>query len=206
MKKIKIILFDADGVLIRPPYYFSKELEKRGYKNAESILKTYYKIDVKSCNEGKSDANEVISPYLKKFGWEGTAYDYFNQLFEFESKYLDEDLMLLIRQFQNKNIPCFLCTDQEKNRAEFLLNEMNFKNIFDGYFMSCDVGYRKCEDGFWLYVIDQLNKKNSNIKTEEIIFFDNDKENIDVALKFGIQAILFKNKEQFEKDYIALNL
>lgn len=53
MKEIKAILFDADGVLIRLPHYFSKELELQDYKKVEDILNACFIscfIDSRKCH------------------------------------------------------------------------------------------------------------------------------------------------------------
>lgn len=45
-----------------------------------------------------------------------------------------------------------------------------------------------------------LKKEFPNIKPEEIVFFDDTKNNADAALKFGIRVFLFTDMIQFEKD------
>ncbi len=207
MKKPKVILFDIDGVLINLPNYFSMELEKRGYEKAGESLTSFFKgSDNWECLEGKASAEKNIAPYLEKFGWKGTAREYFEKQFQFERKYLDQNLISKIEQLRNQGIKCYLCTDQAEDRAEFLLNEMNFKNIFDGYFASCYIGFRKCHDDFWIYAMNKLEKEIKGIESCKIVFFDDIQNNIDVASKFGINAILFKDAIQLEKDLILLGL
>ncbi len=207
MKKPKAILFDIDGVLINPPNYFSVELEKQGYEKVEESLTSFFKgSDNWECLEGKASAEKNIAPYLEKFGWKGTAGEYFKQQFQFEKKYLDRNLILKIEQFRSQGIKCYLSTDQTENRAEFLLNKMNFKNIFDGYFASCYIGFRKRHNEFWNYMINKLQKEIKRVEPCETVFFDDIQNNIDVALRFGINAILFTNAIQFEKDLKLLGL
>jgi len=203
--KPKVILFDIDGVLIRLPNYFSEELDEQGYERAEESLTSFFQgSDNWECLEGKANSGKKIVPYLEKFGWKGTAEDYFKKQFQFEKKYLDQNIISQIEQFRAQGIKCYLCTDNAGSRSEFLLNEMNFKNIFDGYFISCFVGYRKRHDEFWSYLIKKLEKELNGVKSDEIVFFDDIQNNVDVALKFGINAILFENAVQFEKDLMSL--
>lgn len=197
MVNTKIILFDVDEVLIRLPYYFSAELEKQGYKNVENSVNPFFTgPDNLLCSEGKADAEKLIMPYLEKFGWKKTAREYFDAQFQFEKKFLDDNLIELVKELKNENIICCLCTDQKEIRAKFLLQDLDFQNIFDKHFISCRIGYRKCYDEFWQYVIKELE----DVKPEEIAFFDDKQSNVDVALKFGIRAFLFTDIVQFEKD------
>ena len=83
---------------------------------------------------------------------------------------------------------------------------MDFKNIFDGYFISCFIGYRKRHDEFWIYLMNKLEKELNGVKSGEIVFFDDTQNNVDVALKFGINAVLFEDAVQFEKDLMLLGV
>lgn len=207
MSNIKIILFDVDGVIIRPPYYFSKELEKQGYNNAVEILNSFFNgEDNVRCLEGKADSKETIMPYLQKFGWKGTAEQFLRQQFRFESRYLDKNIISLIGDLRRQGTICGLSTNQDKNRAKFLLKVLNFQNFFDKHFISCHIGFRKCNDNFWVKVIDNLTKEFLNLKLNEIVFFDDNQDSISAASKFGIQTFLFKNINQFEKDMDFLGL
>lgn len=206
MSKIKIILFDIDGVLIRLPYYFSKKLKEKGYVNAEENLNPFFhSAEFYQCLEGKADAKKTIEPYLKRFCWEKSASDYFYQQFRFESQYLDQSMISMIQRFKKNGIRCLLSTDQEKYRSKFLLDKMDFQNIFDGYFISNHIGFRKFQHEFWEYVITKLKKENPNVRPWEIVFFDDKKINIDIALKFGLNAFLFTNTEQFTKNIALLD-
>lgn len=207
MKKIKIILFDIDGVLMRPPHYFTEELENMGHKNATRIFNSFYEGDIKNNRlKGKIDAKKAVIPYLEKIGWRKKAEEYFEMQLDFESQYLDKEFMSMIKKFQSKGIKCYLCTDQDKNRAKLLLDKLKFKDIFDGWFVSSDIEYRKCENDFWVYVIKNLSDKFPDVSPNEIAFFDDIQENVDMASKFKIQAFLFKNKAKFNEDIKLLSL
>jgi FMN phosphatase YigB (HAD superfamily) len=205
--KPKVIIFDVDGVLIRTPHYYSQELENQGYSNANESLNSFYKDDVsRKCSEGKFDALRKIMPFLKKFRWNDTAENYFKKQFIFEAEYLDKEFVSLIQSFRNQGIKCYLGTDQEKNRAQFLLDVMRLGDNFDGHFISCFVGYRKCHDSFWFYTLKKLKKEIPGLQLNEIVFFDDIQNNIDVASRHGIEALLFTDMEKFNKDLFFLGL
>ena len=157
-------------------------------------------------NEGKDDFREQIQPYLSNFGWEYSVDEYLNQQFIFEHSYLDANMISIIENLQSQGVKCFLATDQERYRAQYLLESMNFRSVFDAHFISCFIGFRKCHDRFWEFVIDELKNSTVCYESDEIAFFDDNQKNIDTALKFGIKAFLFETMSKFRTDISLLGL
>ncbi|MDD3006378.1 MAG: hypothetical protein PHX30_02220 [Candidatus Pacebacteria bacterium] len=201
MSKPKIILFDVDGVLIRYPHNFSEEMKRRGYPEAKKVLGEFYDItNNRIYNEGKGDMKEMIVPYLKRFGWQGTVDDFFKEQMDFSRRYLDGDLVSLAGELKKQGIGCYLASNQDKYRAQFLWEDLNLQQSFDGHFFSCEIGYKKDDDGFWEYALENISGNNSGISTWDIIYFDDARGNVEAASKFGIQSFLFTDKIQFEND------
>ncbi|MDD3032850.1 MAG: HAD-IA family hydrolase [Candidatus Pacebacteria bacterium] len=197
---MKVILFDIDGVLIHLPFYFSKQLEDRGYKLASVFLnKFFHSEEYSQALVGKADAKKLIEPYLERIKWEKGASEYFIEQFNFEIQYFDRNILSEIEKLSEKGIKCFLCTDQEQHRLKFLIEKTELKSLFSGCFASSDIGFRKYEKGFWEHII-----KNNNINPSETIFFDDKKANIDIAQKEGIKAFLFTDFTNFKKNLFEL--
>lgn len=204
-KKPKIILFDIDGVLLNLPYYFSEEIVKMGYKEAHNVLQEFYSSDAhKQSLLGKEDLAKLVEPRLREFGWEKSCEEYFNSLFEFESKFFDKDMISLVEGLRDRGIDCMPCTDKTKIRFNFVLD--NLKDVFVDGFASCNIGFLKTQEGFWEYAISNLKERYPNIAPEEIAFFDDKQANIDVSLKFGLNSFLFTGIEQFKKICRMYNL
>ena len=199
---IKVIIFDVDWVLLQVPHYFSQEIEKRGHKNAVTVLGDFYKNKNPLCAEWKAEAIQLIVPYLEKIWWNKWAEEYFKEQFEFEKKYLNTPLISIISKIQKQGIKCYLWTDQEKNRAQYLLDWMEFWEWLDWHFISCNIWAKKSLPEFWYHVKKDL--LNDWINKDEIVFFDDLQSNIDVANTEGIEAFLFTDIEEFEKDLVAL--
>ena len=200
----KAIIFDVDGVLLQVPHFFTQELQKRWYENAVEIMNEYYRNENTICAEWKAKSIECISPYLEKIWWNKWTEEYFSEQFQFEADYIETSLISLIPKLQNLGIKCYLWTDQEENRAKFLLDWLDFENILDGYFISFYIGSRKCFPPFWDYVKNTLWEQW--IQKEEIVFFDDLQNNVDVANTARIQAFLFTDVEQFKRDLETLGI
>jgi putative hydrolase of the HAD superfamily len=197
MSEIKVLLFDVDGVLIRPPNYYSAELEKVGYADASSIIDEFYENENDKCLVGKLDTIEAIKPYIARFNWKSTPESYIRNQFEFEGTYLDSLIMGYVAKFREKGLKCFIATDQEKFRAKFLLNNLNFRNTFDGHYISCNLGLRKCVRAFWEFVVSDLKNTHGIASPTEIFFVDDIQSNLDAAADFGVSTFLYRDPGEF---------
>ncbi len=204
MKGIRIVLFDVDGVLIRVPHYFGVELERRGYENAAERLREYFHDgDHFPCLEGKGDLKERIEPYLRAFGWEHSVDEYFSQQLDFEGGHLDGEMMGIVGELRERGVKCCLATDQEEHRARYLLKTMGLGDMFDDHFISCRIGCRKYDGGFWTHVVDELAREG--FEPGEAAFFDDLQENVDAAARSGIRARLFVDVKRFREDLSSLS-
>lgn len=189
---IKVILFDADGVLINGEK-FSVNLEREYGISKEKTLPFFTGI-FKECIIGNADLKEVIKPYLKDWGWEKSVEELLDFWFKSEHK-IDEELVKYIQQLRQKGIQCYLATNQEKYRATYMLDKMGFKDCFDQVFASAHLGHKKPDLEFFSKVMEKL----SEIKKDEVLFWDDTLENIEAAIQFGIKAEFYTNFQDFKE-------
>ncbi|MBP7479944.1 MAG: hypothetical protein KA785_05795 [Spirochaetaceae bacterium] len=194
----KVFLFDIDGVIIRIPSRYSLILEKSGYLNATAALDKFYTSDA-MCTIGKVDPLDYISTFLPEFGWMKGSKSFFDEQFEYESKYLDINLLKKIQALRNNGRRCYLATDQNNYRKEYLLHKLDLKSKFDGWFVSAEIGYRKIENEYWDFTISRLKEVYPGIRSNEIIFIDDREENIEKAKEFSINTFHVKGKEEVNK-------
>ncbi|MEO8513143.1 MAG: HAD family hydrolase [Ignavibacteria bacterium] len=198
---LKVILFDIDGVIIRPPQYYSSFLEEHGYRDAAKILNEYYADGPNiKCLEGLADPLNSIKPFLDRIGWKQTPREYFKQQFEYESGYVDHEIIQKITLLRSKGAVCLTATDQDSLRSKYLLDNLGFRNLFDDNFISCDIGFRKKDSEFWDYVLGMIKLRYPNVSAHEILFCDDILENIEIAAKSGIRTFHVK----YSKDVISL--
>lgn len=193
--KTKCILFDADGVVIRSEI-FSKQYQKK-YGVENDAMLPFFKWDFQDCIIGKSDLKELLNPWLSKWKWENSIEDFLSFWFQAEHC-IDKKMLSLIKDLRNKDMVCYLATNQERYRTEYMRNEMGFWEIFDGVFSSCEIGYKKPEKEFYSFILQDLNKKHG-LTPYEVMFLDDAQKNIIWAKEFGVDAYLYKDFESFKK-------
>jgi putative hydrolase of the HAD superfamily len=193
---IKAIIFDADGVVINSPGYFSVQYEKEFGVSNESML-SFFKGIFQEAVVGKADLKELLQPVLKDWQWRGTVDELLKWWFRAEH-HVDEGIVKEIRLLQKKGVKCCLGTKQEKYRAEYIRKDMGFEKIFDELYISCDMGCKKPEEKFFRIIQDDLAEKYS-VRPEEIMFWDNKEENIAASKKLGWQSHLYDGFDNFQK-------
>ena len=193
------ILFDIDGVIIRPDKYYSSFLENNGFPGALKSIDAFYKQDI-SCTIGTENPLVNVEKYLKDFNWNKSAELFFIEQYKYESAFIDYLLLDKIKKLRNKNILCFLATDQNHHRKDYILREWKFSNYFNDHFVSANIGYRKVNNEYWEYVVNSL-KKRGIFQENKILFIDDRIENIKKAKEFGFNSFHVSHKESIKELY-----
>lgn len=192
---MKIFLFDVDGVLIRSNPYFGMFLEQNGYSNVVEAIEAYYKSpEEKGCLEGKNDPHIIIQPYLEQFGWKGDAKQFFEQNYLYVKQFLDGDLLAKIALLRSIGVKCFLATDQDYRRKDFLLDELSFRHLFDGWFISSELGASKGQEIFWDKTLDFIQENYPGVLPADILFIDDRESNLVMAQKRKIKTFHLKDE------------
>ncbi len=193
---IKVILFDCDGLIIRHEKYFSIRLaEQQGMtlEDENEKQKAFFSGVFLEYETGKADLKDALKKDLGLWNWTGTVEGLIDFWFSGEAT-VENDIKDFILNLRKKGFKCFVTTNNEKYRGEYLWSTAGLKNIFDGFFSSSTVGYFKEDQEFW----KEVYKKFPEVKKEEILVWDDDSQNVESATKFGFNAEFYKNFEEFK--------
>ncbi len=188
---IKAILFDADGVTICKHRYFSDTYAEK-HNISREILAPFFKNIFPLCQKGKADLKQEITPYLSQLQRHKSVDEFLQYRFDSEHVF-DQKILQTVAGLRSKWIFCYFVTDQEKYRAQYLQSH-GIYTYFDGSFYSCDMGYTKNEKEFFQKILDQLH-----LSPQEVMYRDDEEENIKAALSLGIFARLYVDFDKLNR-------
>lgn len=180
---IRAVLFDVDGVLTLTDQFFSQAYARsRGMDHRD--FESFFKEQFPAARVGRADLKDLIAAPNHVWQWDGEPDELLEQWFKTEDV-PDEALLAYIQEIRARNIPCYVATNQERYRGEYLRNVM-LAGRFDGYYISADLGTEKPEPGFFRAILDDLLA--AGIDAGSVAFFDDTQANVDAALGAGLRA------------------
>lgn len=191
---VKAIIFDFDGVFVSAETFSARLKNEHGI--SRELLAPFFRGAFQKCLIGEADLKKEMALVFREWGWMGTLDELLRFWFVAEG-FMDKRLINFVRRLKNKNIPCYLATNQEKYRTEYLKKDLGLDKIFNGIFSSAYLGCKKPEAIFYEKVFMSIGDKFS-LKTEEAVFVDDDVKNIEGAANFGFQTFLYQNFESFD--------
>lgn len=192
---IKIILFDCDGLIIKHEKYFNQRmLEQKGIQTDAERQKLFFNNEFLLCETGKADLKQELSSRLNIWNWQGSTEELMDFWFSGEST-VDARMKDYIVRLREKGIKCFLSTNNEKYRTEYLWDVICLKSFLDGLFSSGYLGYLKPEVRFW----QEVCKDFPDISKEEILVWDDQESTIHSAKEYGLNAEFYEGFESFKK-------
>jgi putative hydrolase of the HAD superfamily len=187
---LKILLFDVDGVIVGSES-FSLSLE-RDYGITREMITPFFKEKFYACLIGRADLKECLKDYLHKWGWQQSVNAFLAYWFQCEHN-IDESLLDAVQGMRQQGIRCCLATNQEKYRTQYMLTRMGFAEKFDGVFSSAQLGYTKSDKSFF----EKMLRSLPGIQPDEMLFWDDTQQNVDVARELGLNAEVYTDFDDF---------
>lgn len=193
MPKFKAALFDADGVLIRQPEYFSRIYAREHGIDAQK-LETFFDHEFMKASIGHADLKELIKKRYDLWQWGGDPQELLDSWFAAENC-PDLELLQIIARQRQTGLKTYIASIQEKYRTNYFRNVM-FPTGFDGIFTSSDFGYHKRDLEFFHKIIEFVTQDIPGVKPKNIVYFDDRQEGLNTAAELGIVTYLYEDPQQ----------
>ena len=178
---MKYFVFDLGGVLSVP--MVSKKLYEQikwkvsyeefldKFNNSEESIKVH---------KGEISTKEFFE-YLKRYMDDNITLEEFKNIYVNNNKFFN-DTIEIIKKLKNLGYKVYLLSNLKEIDYEKFIKHFDI-SIFNELFLSFKLGMLKPNDDIYQHVINKLNTKPENI-----YFFDDNKENVEGAIKNGINA------------------
>jgi putative hydrolase of the HAD superfamily len=186
---ISAVLFDADGV-VQFPGRFIEHLTTR-YRWDSQQCETFFRKIFRECPayqralEGDGDILSVLAAELSSVGWPHDAERFADEWFDLHIV-VDERALAVVAAVRRAGLLCALASNQEKKRAAFMDEELDFRRHFDQRFYSHQLGCTKPKPEFFAAIIAKLG-----VAPGEILLIDDHGPNTEAARSLGMNAALY---------------
>lgn len=149
-----------------------------------SLLLSFFETEWADYVTGKLDLMEHIAQNPDFWHWQGAPDQLLKLWFELEDVQ-SEELVVLIRRLRSYGYRCYVATEKEKYRTQYVRDVM-FSGEFDGIFSTAEIGYRKTDIRFYESILASLE-----IEAQDVYFFDDSQSKVAAAARLGLDARLY---------------
>jgi putative hydrolase of the HAD superfamily len=181
---IRAILFDADGVVQRPPAQERRawqELIGAG-RDVDEFVAAVFEVE-HAALEGGSDFVAGLSRLLVEWHCHGTLKEALAAWTMIEP---DAGVTGIVQVLRRSGLTCCLTTNQESHRASYMSVQLGYRDLFDREFYSCRMGIAKPAPAYFRTIVDELD-----VSPASVLFLDDHEANVSSARKAGLNAVQF---------------
>lgn len=183
---MKVLLLDADGVLLKSDELFSNRFSHEYNVPMESVTE-FFRGPFSDCQAGKKDMKEELPAYLEKWGWKSGMDEFLRYWFATDTVF-NSAVCDAIETMQAQGFKCYLASNNERYRATDLWQHITERMSLDGHFFSWEMQEKKDNPAFFEKVMECLN-----VTSSEVYFIDDDQKNVDAANSIGIKGYLYND-------------
>lgn len=193
--KFKAVVFDSDGMLTHGPRFSTQYAAEHGISIDEML--PFFQGPFNKCLIGEADLKvELAKGWLEKWKWPGTVDELLRYWFKCGDT-LDQRVYDTIKQVRDRGLIATLATNQEHYRTKYLTDTFNFTKAFHGVFSSSYTGCKKPAESFFRQIQIFISFWQPQVTSEEILFWDDDDENIEGARTFGFTSEKFIDTDSY---------
>jgi len=189
---IKAITFDLDGVyFINGKSNFIANLEKKGIPKEEAV-RVFLKSNEmnKLYKEGKMTDQEFWSFAIKEWELNLSAEEAIKILID--GYEVNNEVVEIVKALRKKDYKTCICSNNFPARINGLQKRFSFLDNFDAVTLSYEVGATKPS----IKIFQDLVSK-TKVRPEEIIFADDNEQNLAGAKEVGIQIFFYEGFDKF---------
>lgn len=186
-------MLDVDGVLIdgRPcdgASWATSLREDLGVDPA-GLQQHFFKPFWKQVVTGQLDIRDVLDQCLPRLG-DGITTEQFMQYWFKNDARLDESVLADCMALRNRGLRVFLATNQEHQRAKYIMSTLKLADYVDSIVYSADIGAAKPDPAFFNAAVTKTQQQ-----PHEHILIDDTRENVKAAIAAGWSGYFWDGRQ-----------
>lgn len=187
---IKALIWDLEGVLLISDIGSVEEIiQKRLNVSREAIGDFFHSAYNDRVDLGEFTQEQYWLHFLEKLGLPGHQLSIINEHF-YSDLYIDPELLGRIKEYRKEYKTAMLSNYSDVLRP-LLNSKWRVDDAFDEIIISCEVKLVKPDPRIFDLTLQRLG-----VQRNEAVLIDDRKTNIIGAQKYGMHAVLFKNRHQ----------
>jgi putative hydrolase of the HAD superfamily len=186
---MRAFVFDLDGVICVGPR-FTQVLE-REHGIAHTGWAPFFAGPFLECLVGRRDLKVELAAVAPQLGWASGVDELLKFWFESE-KVVCAEAMACVDALRARGHRCYLGTNQERYRSDYLATEMGLAARFDGIYASSRIGHAKPS-------LDYFRAVQEHIGSSDIVLIDDSLPNVRAAEVGGWRALQYRDQRDIPR-------
>ena len=190
ISKIKVVFMDIGGVMLTNGWDHesrAKAAEVFGFDYTEMNILHNFIYNVFEI--GSISLDEYLDTVVFDKPRDFTKYQFKDFMYS-QSVELPQMLSWLKSWKRKIDLPVFAISNENEELNNYRIQTFNLHELFDGFFSSCYVGYRKPDPRIFKTALEI-----TQVKPDECIYFDDRPMLVNAAKKLGMNSMLHQNFE-----------
>ena len=190
ISKIKVVFMDIGGVMLTNGWDHesrAKAAEVFGFDYTEMNILHNFIYNVFEI--GSISLDEYLDTVVFDKPRDFTKYQFKDFMYS-QSLELPHMLSWLKSWKRKIDLPVFAISNENEELNNYRIQTFNLHELFDGFFSSCYVGYRKPDPRIFKSALEI-----TQVKPDECIYFDDRPMLVNAAKKLGMNSMLHQNFE-----------
>jgi putative hydrolase of the HAD superfamily len=187
--RVTSVLWDADGVLQRVPGGSEESMRpavERYVDDVDAFLAQAH-VEERPCLTGERSWVDVLPGLLARWGM-ADAYDAVLTVWlSIEPVDVVRDLVTDVRA---GGVGCYLATNQDRTRGQFMHDALGYASLLDGAFYSYELRLAKPDPAYFTTVLARLGAR-----ADEVMFVDDNAAHVEGARSVGLEAEVWSYRE-----------
>jgi putative hydrolase of the HAD superfamily len=194
--KIRALVLDYGGVISKPQHPDNVNNILRILGQEDNDFRSVYRSKRANYDNGQLSGEEYWHRILQHFGLEQND-SYVTKLIQEDIKswtQINDSMIQFIKENREKVHTLAIISNMTRDCLVYMKRHFQWLELFDELIFSCELGRNKPDSGIYVAFLNKIK-----IPPQECLFVDDLVENVDGAIKSGMNVIHFQSFLQFRQ-------